>query len=332
MWLEAIGIALGSGVLATCATAPLWAKDEVKRIGRFIKVHFPKLGAKARMRKLSIDMAMHLSADVDMEWWDREFKRLLPVETRGTRLAKRVAARQYEYSDFKFGISHVVNDEILKMQDTIADVKIQGNGMSVSEGRAFRELARDFERWEPGMPDWQRYSLAKKIATAKSGSQVDTAWAAAKAALDGFKRQREALAEARRRRDSPTGLKGPSVQPPRRYAAGGMYSPKSDDVWMTDAEQVSACECGYESVRSYADVLDRTRLVQECSVCKRKRIEKEARDLALDSAAILRSKKLISAAEYEEKVRSIEARKPQDSLARLREIDQRITAITSTWA
>lgn len=46
-----------------------------KRIINIVRANLP---ARRRMNKLSIDMAMHTLADVDMEWWDLQFEKLSP--------------------------------------------------------------------------------------------------------------------------------------------------------------------------------------------------------------------------------------------------------------
>lgn len=76
MWLEAFyaSLVISAGCGATLAINAL-LPDETKRFLRFVEAEV-SARFKRKPRHLSIEMAMHLDADVDMKWWDEEFEKL----------------------------------------------------------------------------------------------------------------------------------------------------------------------------------------------------------------------------------------------------------------
>lgn len=75
MWLEgllafAFGLPISLGICL-----PMVAPIETKRFMRWVRVEVGAL-FKGKPRHLSIEMAMHLDAEVDMKWWEEEFAKL----------------------------------------------------------------------------------------------------------------------------------------------------------------------------------------------------------------------------------------------------------------
>lgn len=80
IWVVPVGGGLGAA-LSSCAVMVAYP-DVRKRVARSIMAHLP---FRHKGRRLDIEMAMHLSADVDMEWWQRQFDALLPKPPRSSR-------------------------------------------------------------------------------------------------------------------------------------------------------------------------------------------------------------------------------------------------------